>query len=65
MFGVASIWSTRYVDIDAVSEGPRTSMVTLRLRSAKCRAACPAEFAPPTMYTSWSAQLTASVRAAP
>ena len=44
---------------------PRTSIVTERQRRAKCMAACPAELAPPTTYTSWSAQLIASVSAAP
>ena len=65
MLGVASICAMRYDDIDDSSDAPRTTMVTDRQRWAKCMAACPAEFAPPTTYTSWSAQLTASVSAAP
>ena len=49
----------------AASDGPRTSIVTVVLRCAKYSAAWPAEFAPPTTYTCWSAQLIASVSAAP
>ena len=66
MLGVASIWSTRYDDIDVRSEAPRTSIVTdCDCACAKCSAACPAELAPPTTYTSSPAQLIASVSAAP
>ncbi len=65
MLGVASICAIRYDDIDAVNDGPRTTMVTDRQRWAKCMAAWPAELAPPMTYTSWSAQLIASVSAAP
>ena len=65
MLGVASICSTRYCDIEPASDGPRTSIVTVVLRCAKYSAAWPAEFAPPTTYTCWSAQLIASVSAAP
>jgi hypothetical protein len=49
MFGVFLIWSMRYCDMEAESDPPRTSITTLRANLAKYMAACPAEFAPPTM----------------
>jgi hypothetical protein len=52
IFFVAAIWSSRYCDICNESDSPRTSIVTLRAYLEKYSAACPAEFAPPTMYTS-------------
>ncbi len=52
MFGVASIWSTRYCDIFASSEEPRTTIVTVPAKRESIMAAWPAELAPPTTYTS-------------
>ena len=51
--------------MDAAREEPRTRMVTERAYREKYTAACPAELAPPTMYTSWSAQAGASDKAEP
>ena len=47
------------------SDGPRTSIRTCVAEREKYIAACPAELAPPTMYTSWLAHEEASVNAAP
>ena len=44
--------STRYWDICSSSVSPRTSSVTERACAARCSAAWPAEFAPPTTKTS-------------
>ena len=49
IFFVALIWSSRYWDMVAESESPRTTMVTCRAKREKYKAAWPAEFAPPTM----------------
>ena len=43
----------------------RATSVTRRAKRARCRAACPAEFAPPRTYTSWSAIAGASDAEAP
>ncbi len=51
--------------MDDSSDDPRTTRVTRRACRAKCIAAWPAEFAPPTMYTSCPAQAGASVSAEP
>ena len=45
--GVALIWRIRYADIPCSSVGPRTTSRTRRANRARCRAACPAELAPP------------------
>jgi len=52
MFGVARIWSTRYVDILASRVGARTTIVTWAAVRESMRAAWPAEFAPPITATS-------------
>ena len=49
----------------AASDSPRTSITTRRAYREKYMAACPAELAPPTMYTSSSRQETASVAPPP
>ena len=48
MFGVAPMRSTRYCDIFASSESPRTSMITRRAYCEKYMAAWPAELPAPT-----------------
>ena len=65
MLSMPASCSMRYCDIEPCSDGPRTSSCTLRARPAKYTAACPAEFAPPMITTSWSAHERASVSAAP
>jgi len=49
MLPIVRSWSMRYCDIDASRLLPRTSNVTDRATREKNTAACPAEFAPPTM----------------
>src|SRR6202007_1259573 len=49
IFFVAAIWFSKYCDMVAERELPRTSIVTRRANFEKYIAACPAEFAPPTM----------------
>ena len=51
--------------MDAASDSPRTSSVTDFAPRDRYIAACPAELAPPTMYTSWPWQAGASVSADP
>ena len=60
-----AIWSMRYDDIDFSRESPRTSRLTRRAKRAKNTAACPAELAPPTTITCWSAHSVACVAAEP
>jgi hypothetical protein len=65
MFSVASISSTRYWDMWAVRDSPSTSRVTRLACLERCRAACPAEFPPPTTQTSWPFMPCAWATAAP
>ena len=65
MFSCPAIWSIRYCDMLFSSASPRQRIVTCAAYLAKCIAAWPAEFAPPTTNTRWSAQDTASATAAP
>ena len=65
MLSVASIWSMRYWDMPDVSELPRISRLTWDAYLARCRAACPAEFAPPTTATGRPVRAGASTPAAP
>jgi hypothetical protein len=65
MFGDSAICWIRQCGIDAVRSAPRTSRVTDLAPLDRYIAACPAELAPPTMYTSWPWQAAASVSADP
>jgi hypothetical protein len=51
--------------MDAARDSPRTSSVTDLAHRDRYIAACPAELAPPTMYTSCPWQTAASVSAEP
>jgi hypothetical protein len=53
----------KYADMRSDSDRPRTNSVT-EAKRARCTAACPAEFAPPTTKAGWPSSAVASVTAA-